>query len=444
MAAIVLKGVTKVYAGGTVAVGGVDLTVGEGEFVVLLGPTGCGKTSVLRIVAGLEDASSGEVRLGDRLVNHLPARDRHVAMVFQDFALYPHLTVRDNIAFPLRSELSDDAAIDARVRDMAQLVGVADLLHRKPAQLSGGQRQRVAMARAIVRRPVAFLLDEPLSNVDAAVRAELRGEIVALTRALGVGALYVTHDQTEAMTMADRIGVMRRGKIEQIGTPTQVYGDPQRLFVAAFVGTPRTSLLQAAVYARDGEDCVLDLGDQVLRLPWSDPRAARLAAHHTARVTVGMRPDALTVVDASGADLHGTVTHVEHLGNEVIAAVDIGGVPTARGVSQLETPDTPGALIDAVTPEAAESHGVDGLRGTLARLVPHQRVDAPPATARTPYGFYPVYEPDETRPVELGGAVAVRAAMPGPLPRVGDHLGLSVNFDRVFVFDHAGDRIRLA
>jgi multiple sugar transport system ATP-binding protein len=326
-------------------------------------------------------------------------------------------------------------------------VGIDGLLRRRPSHLSGGQRQRVAMARAIVRRPKAFLLDEPLSNVDAAVRAELRGEIVRLTKALGVGTLYVTHDQTEAMTMADRIAVLRRGRIEQVGSPNEIYSDPQRLFVAAFVGTPRTSLLQAAVYRRPGTEAILDLGEQALSLPWSDPRAPALAAHHTARVTVGLRSEALRIVD-SGTDamtLQGTVVHVEHLGNEAIVLVDVGGVPTAVGVSQLELPGTPGALTDAVAEETPGHHRVEALRETLARLVPHPHAAPPPATARTPYGFYPVYQPDDQpRPPALGGTVAVRVTLPAPVPRLRDTLVLAVDVDRVFLFDHAGDRIRLS
>jgi multiple sugar transport system ATP-binding protein len=448
MSAIALAGVTKVYNGGPPAVDGVDLEVAEGEFVALLGPTGCGKTTILRIVAGLEFATSGSVLLYGRRVNDLPVRERQVAMVFQDFALYPHLTVADNIAFPLRVEPStDDDAINARVVEVARLVGVENLLRRRPSQLSGGQRQRVAMARAIVRRPKAFLLDEPLSNVDAAVRAELRTEIVRLTKALGVATIYVTHDQTEAMTMADRIAVMRRGRIEQIGTPSQIYSDPERVFVAAFVGTPRTSLLQAAVYRRPGTEAILDLGEQAISLPWSDPRAPVLAAHDTARVTVGVRPDALRIVDAgaAGMTIRGKVVHIEHLGNEAIVVVDIGGVPTASGVSHLELPDTPGALADAVAEEAPARHGVDALRETLGRLVPHSPAAAPPpATARTPYGFYPVYERgDLSPPADLGGTVSVRVALPAPVPGRGDELTLAVDFNQVFLFDHTGRRIRL-
>jgi multiple sugar transport system ATP-binding protein len=450
MSAIVLSGVTKVYESGQTAVHGVDLEVGEGEFVTLLGPTGCGKTTVLRIVAGLEDASEGSVTLGGRPADVVASRERRVAMVFQDSALYPHLTVADNIAFPLRTEPSpDDSSVMTRVGEVARLVGVEDLLRRKPAQLSGGQRQRVAIARAIVRRPVAFLLDEPLSNVDAAVRAELRTEIVRLTRALGVGTLYVTHDQTEAMTMSDRIAVMRLGRIEQMGTPSEIYANPDRLFVAAFVGTPRTSLLQAAVYAQGGAGPVLDLGEQALTLPWSDPRAQPLAAQHSARITVGMRPDALRIVESAepptdGKTLRGRVIHLEHLGNEVIVVLDVGGVPTATGVSQLELPDTPGALVDAVAREPRTHHGVDALRETLSRLVPHAPATPPRATARTPYGFYPVYEADaHPHGPELGGSVSVRVQLPAPLPRLGDLLAVSVDLDQVFLFDHDGDRIRL-
>jgi multiple sugar transport system ATP-binding protein len=447
MSAIALSGVTKVFDSGTAAVDGVDLVVGEGEFVALLGPTGCGKTTILRIVAGLEAASSGSVLFDGQPVDHLPVRERHVAMVFQDFALYPHLTVAENIAFPLRTESSpDDDEVNARVLEVARLVVVDDLLRRRPSQLSGGQRQRVAMARAIVRRPRVFLLDEPLSNVDAAVRAELRTEIVRLTKALGVATIYVTHDQTEAMTMADRIAVMRRGRIEQVGPPSEIYSDPHRVFVAAFVGTPRTSLLQAAVYERPGTEAILDLGEQAISLPWSDPRASALAAHHTARVTVGVRPEALRTVDAgpAGTTLRGRVVHTEHLGNEAIVVVDIGGVPTAPGVSHLELPDTPGALADAIAEEAPAHHGVDALRGTLARLVPHTHAVPPPATARTPYGFYPVYEPDDQpHTPSLGGTLSVRVPLPAPVPRLGDELTLAVDFNQVFLFDHAGERIRL-
>jgi multiple sugar transport system ATP-binding protein len=443
MATVRLEGIRKEYPGGSIAVDGVDLTVRDGEFVVLLGPTGCGKTTVLRIVAGLETATAGHVWFDDRLMDPLPAQERHVAMVFQDYALYPHLSVAENIAFPLRREISDETAIRSRVSDTARLVGVEDLLRRRPNQLSGGQRQRVAMARAIIRRPRAFLLDEPLSNVDAAVRAELRSEIVGLVHRLGVAALYVTHDQTEAMTMADRIAVMRRGRIEQFAPPATVYSDPDRLFVAAFVGTPRTSLLQAAVYA-DGGAAVVDLGSQALRFAAGDPRVAVLSAHHTDRVTVGLRPEALALApDGTGTAVRGIVRHTEHLGNEVLAWIDIGGLPTNTSQSQLEVPDA-GALSDAVAREPVEHTGADAWRHTLSRLVPHPHPEPPPAaTARTPYGFYPVYDPATAGTPPAGGTIAVRLPQPGPVPRLGSAVSVSVNLDLLFLFDRSGNRIRL-
>jgi multiple sugar transport system ATP-binding protein len=442
MARMGLEGIRKEYPGGLIAVDGIDLEIQDGEFVVLLGPTGCGKTTVLRIVAGLEEADTGHVRFDGRLVDRVESRERHVAMVFQDCALYPHLTVADNIAFPLHAENMDDAQVRHRVADAVSLVGVEELLHRRPDRLSGGQRQRVAMARALVRRPAVFLLDEPLSNVDSAVRAELRSEIVSLVHRLGVSTLYVTHDQTEAMTMADRIAVMRRGRFEQVGSPAAVYGDPQRLFVAAFVGVPRTSLLQAAVYAR-GVEAVIDLGGQVLRIPFDDPRARALVPHHTARVTVGIRPDALHPVDehTEGA-LLGSVCHVEHLGNEVLAQIDIGGVPTATMQSQMELPDS-GALAEVLARDPVHTTGAESLRHSRAKFVPHGHPSAPPATARTPYGFYPVYDTQATPSVPAGGTLSVRIPQPGPVPRLGSTLAVQVDLDMVFLFDNAGDRIRL-
>ena len=254
---------------------------------MLLGPTGCGKSTILRLIAGLETATSGHVLIDDRVVDHLAARERRVAMVFQDYALYPHLTVAQNIGFPLRVRHEAGTDIALRVAEVAEQLGIADLLRRLPGVLSGGERQRVAMARAIVRRPHAFLLDEPLSNLDAGLRAELRSDVAALARRIGVTTVYVTHDQGEAMTMADRVAVLRRGVLQQVGTPREVYDDPGTLFVAAFLGTPRTNLLEGAVYA-DADKVVVDLGSQVLELPPDDP----LRTLHTERVTLALRADA--------------------------------------------------------------------------------------------------------------------------------------------------------
>ena len=298
MAAIALRELTKVFGDGTVAVDRLTLDVSPGELMVLLGPTGCGKSTVLRLVAGLEEATSGEVLFDGEPVDHLQPRQRNVAMVFQDYALYPHLTVYDNIAFPLRAAQLDENVIAARVGQVVGFLGIEPLLGRLPTKLSGGQRQRVAMARAVVRRPGAFLLDEPLSNLDAHLREDLRAEIVRLTREFGVTTLYVTHDRTEALTMATRVAVLRRGVLQQLGAPDEVYSDPATVFVAAFLGPGQTSLLQSAVYAEPDGDVVVDLGTQVLRLPAGDRRAVPLAAHHTERLTVGIRADALRPVPA--------------------------------------------------------------------------------------------------------------------------------------------------
>jgi len=229
VATVALKDVTKVFGDGTVAVDNVSLDVGDGEFMVLLGPSGCGKSTVLRMVAGLEDPTNGAILLDGELANELSPRDRRIAMVFQDFALYPHMNVGDNIGFPLRLSGVDPDHRSERVADVASALGIGDVLARRPGQLSGGQRQRVAMGRAIVRRPGLFLMDEPLSNLDSGLRAELRAEISGLTRELGVTTLYVTHDQAEALTMADRVAIMRKGVLQDVGTPTQVYGRPATL-----------------------------------------------------------------------------------------------------------------------------------------------------------------------------------------------------------------------
>jgi multiple sugar transport system ATP-binding protein len=373
---------TKVFDDGTRAVDEVTLAAAPGEFLVLLGPTGCGKSTILRLIAGLESATSGHVLIDDRVVDHLDARERRVAMVFQDYALYPHLTVAQNIGFPLRVRHAADSDIALRVAEVAEQLGLTDLLRRLPAVLSGGERQRVAMARAIVRRPRAFLLDEPLSNLDAGLRAELRADVAALARRIAVTTVYVTHDQSEALTMADRLAVLRRGVLQQVGTPREVYDDPATLFVAAFLGTPRTNLLEGAVYADAGK-VVVDLGSQVLELPPDDP----LRALHTERVTLALRADAMTPAadNAGGPILRGTVRSVEHLGHEVLLRLDAGTLPTSPQRSRLELPGEPLAT----------------------------------------------------------GVVTVRLP-PTDAPRAGDRVALAVDPARLLFFDRAGDRIRLA
>ncbi|MEV4758310.1 ABC transporter ATP-binding protein [Micromonospora sp. NPDC049559] len=450
---------TKTY-GDVVAVDGVSLDVAEGEVVALLGPTGCGKSTILRLVAGLEQPTAGHVLLDGRIADELSTRERRVAMVFQDYALYPHLTVAQNIGFPLRSDPEPGVDIPARVAEVARHLGIVELLDRRPRQLSGGERQRVAVARAIVRQPAAFLLDEPLSNLDAGLRAQLRTEVAALARRLGVTTLHVTHDQVEAMTMADRVAVLRRGSLQQIGTPARLYADPRTLFVAAFLGSPRPSLAQAAVYA-EPDRVVVDLGSQTIELPRDDPRWAPLADRHTERVTVVLRPEALTPVAPGavrGPELRGTVRSVENLGHESLVRVDIGALPAAPAQSRLELPEPgrhltepPGDRAPGARPAAwsagTATAGTGGagpmrpLRQALARMIPSRRPAEVPATARTEYGFYPVYDPE--LPAEAAGAdLVVRLAGPARVRR-GESMVLAVDLARMLLFDRAGERITL-
>ncbi|MEV4707358.1 ABC transporter ATP-binding protein [Actinoplanes sp. NPDC049316] len=402
MVAIAARGLTKKFDDGAVAVDDVCLEVPSGEFLVVLGPTGCGKSTLLRLLAGIEEPTAGTV-----LYDGVPVReaDRDIAMIFQSYALYPHLTVAQNIGFPLHTTPLSAAEVAARVAGVARHVGVDDLLGRYPRHLSGGQRQRVAMARALVRRPSVFLLDEPLSYVDAGARAALRAEISAIVRNLGVTTIYVTHDQIEAMSMADRVAVLRKGVLQQVGPPAQVYADPGTIFVAAFLGTPRTSLLEAAVSVSDGR-VLLDLGSQVLEMPAGDARTEALARHDTARVTVALR--ALSPDKKGPLSLRGTVRAVENLGHELLVHLDVGGVPTPAATSRLET----------------------------SSPLPRPRI-GPPAD-RSPYGLQPAYESLEPPPT---GEVMIRMAAPGRA-EIGAELTVGVGWDDLLVFDRAGRRIR--
>jgi len=278
---IALSGVTKRF-GAVVAVDAVDLTVDEGEFMVLVGPSGCGKTTLLRMIAGLEDVTDGHIEIGGREVTEVPARDRDVAMVFQSYALYPHMTTRENLGYGLRMRKTQKSEIRRRVEEVARMLGLEELLDRKPAQLSGGQRQRVAMGRAIVREPAAFLMDEPLSNLDAKLRVDMRAQLSRLHERLGVTTVYVTHDQIEAMTLGQRVAVMRDGRIQQTGEPHVLYHQPANLFVAAFIGSPSMNLVEAAVEG----DTVSFAG---FTLPLDPERRPRRADN--GRVIVGLRPE---------------------------------------------------------------------------------------------------------------------------------------------------------
>jgi multiple sugar transport system ATP-binding protein len=329
LAEVAFEDVTKVYADGTKAVDDLDLTVDDGEFMVLVGPSGCGKTTALRMLAGLEEISAGAVRIGDRVVNHVPSRDRDIAMVFQSYALYPHLSVYENIAFGLRVRKLSKQEIDERVHRAATTLGIDTLLDRKPRALSGGQRQRVAMGRAIVREPAAYLMDEPLSNLDAKLRVQTRAEISRLQKELGVTTIYVTHDQVEAMTMGDRVAVMRKGRLQQVAPPQELYDHPVNLFVGGFIGSPAMNLLEAGV-ERDGDGLVLVLGSQRLRL---DDRAPRGLADYAGRsVIVGIRPEGLedAAVEHGATDeqqLRATVELREALGSEIVLHLRIDARP---------------------------------------------------------------------------------------------------------------------
>ncbi|SHK93429.1 multiple sugar transport system ATP-binding protein [Nocardiopsis flavescens] len=331
MAEIVIDGLGKVYTDGTRAVNDLSLDIQDGEFLVLVGPSGCGKTTALRMIAGLEGISEGTIRIGDRVVNDVPARDRDVAMVFQSYALYPHLNIFENIAFGLRLRKLPKDEIEERVREVARILELEEHLQRKPGNLSGGQRQRVAMGRAIVRRPRAFLMDEPLSNLDAKLRVQMRAQIARIQRDLGVTTVYVTHDQTEAMTLGDRVAVMKRGVLQQVGPPQELYDHPRNLFVAGFVGSPGMNLLTASLTDNDGR-YRLHLGEQTLDLPDGLlHRRPALRGYAGAEVVLGIRPedmeDAEIVGSTEGATLTSVADLVEAMGSDVLVHFPLGADP---------------------------------------------------------------------------------------------------------------------
>ena len=321
-ASVTLDQLTKTYPTGVTAVRDLDLHVGAGEFVVLVGPSGCGKTTALRMVAGLERISAGTLRFGDRVVNDVPPRQRDVAMVFQSYALYPHLTVAENIGFWMENKKISKPERQRRVRDTAAILGLTGQLNRKPRQLSGGQKQRVAMGRAIVREPAIFLMDEPLSNLDAKLRVQMRAEMLAVHRRVGATTLYVTHDQTEAMTMGDRVAVLRGGALQQAAPPRELYDRPANLFVASFIGSPSMNLYSARLDIV-GDTAELILGSQRLTLPPAVVKqSTELTSFNGAELIVGIRPEGLTdpassgASAAPGASLTADVELVEVLGTE--------------------------------------------------------------------------------------------------------------------------------
>ena len=354
MAAIELVHLSKVYANDVAAVRDLNLEVAEGEFMVLVGPSGCGKTTALRMIAGLEEVTSGEIRIGGNVVNDLPPRDRDIAMVFQNYALYPHKTVYDNLAFGLRMRKVPKAEQHGRVEEIARVLGIGDLLQRRPAQLSGGQRQRVAMGRAIVREPKAFLMDEPLSNLDAKLRVQMRAEIARIQQALKVTTVYVTHDQVEAMTMGDRVAVMRDGELQQVATPQRLYDAPVNLFVASFVGSPPMNLFEAEL-DRDGDGMLCRIGDKELELP-PDIVAERpsLGGYAGRRVAIGIRPeDVREAAGWDGARLRGRILLVESLGSEQLVHIGITARPLERSDLVDTTAQPPGPSLGSDDAEQA-------------------------------------------------------------------------------------------
>jgi multiple sugar transport system ATP-binding protein len=337
MADIVLDQVTKRFPDGALAVDHIDLDVADGEFVILVGPSGCGKSTTLNMIAGLEDISDGELRIGGQVVNNKAPKDRDIAMVFQSYALYPHMTVRENMAFALKLAKTPQETIDKKVNDAARVLDLTQHLDRKPANLSGGQRQRVAMGRAIVRDPAAFLMDEPLSNLDAKLRVQMRTEVSRLQKRLGTTTVYVTHDQTEAMTLGDRVAVMRNGKIQQVGAPQELYGHPENLFVAGFIGSPAMNFMPGRL--EDGK-LRTRLGD----VPLDDEIRRLLEGRDTGRdVILGIRPESFEDASLVPADARGRgitframIDVVESMGSDVFVYFTFEGDNESVSSAELE------------------------------------------------------------------------------------------------------------
>jgi multiple sugar transport system ATP-binding protein len=374
MAEIVLEDVWKIYPDGTEAVRSLDLEIGDGEFVVFVGPSGCGKTTALRMIAGLEEISRGTVRIGDQVVNEVPPKARDIAMVFQNYALYPHMSVFDNMAFGLKLQKVDKDEITQRVNEAARILGLDELLKRKPAALSGGQRQRVAMGRAIVRKPKAYLMDEPLSNLDAKLRVQMRSEISRIQRDLGVTTIYVTHDQTEAMTMGDRVAVIRKGMLQQVDTPQNLYDRPMNLFVAGFIGSPAMNLFDATLVA-DGDGLAVEFGGFRLAVPAQVVQERPALRAFTDKVVVlGIRPESME--DASLAHdapperrIRTTVDLREALGHEVVVHCTIQAPPAMTEDARELMAD-----IGAEAIEDQHAHAQGGSTTILARLDPRTSV----------------------------------------------------------------------
>jgi len=379
MAAVDFEQVSKVYPDGTTAVAGLNLGVTDSEFMVLVGPSGCGKTTALRMLAGLEDITKGVIRIGERVVNYVPSRDRDIAMVFQSYALYPHLSVYENIAFGLRVKKVPKQEIDRRVKEAARILDLEPFLKRKPRALSGGQRQRVAMGRAIVRQPQAFLMDEPLSNLDAKLRVQMRAEISGLQKELGVTTIYVTHDQVEAMTMGDRVAVMRKGELQQVAPPQELYDRPVNLFVGGFIGSPAMNMVEAVLETQNG-NLAAQLGSQHVGLG-----DETLAAHPALRdyvgktVILGIRPedleDAALASDATPhSRLRGQVKLREALGSEIMVHFTVDAKPAVTEDVRELAEDMDATAVRGLEESASETTMI-GRFGARSRVLEGDTVD---------------------------------------------------------------------
>jgi multiple sugar transport system ATP-binding protein len=376
VATVAFERASKIYPDGTKAVSELDLAIPDGQLMVLVGPSGCGKTTALRMLAGLESISDGVIRIGERVVNHVPSRDRDIAMVFQSYALYPHLSVYENIAFGLRVKKVPKDEIDKRVRNAARVLDLEPFLKRKPRALSGGQRQRVAMGRAIVRQPAAFLMDEPLSNLDAKLRVHMRAEISRLQSELETTTIYVTHDQVEAMTMGDEVAVMRKGQLQQVDDPQTLYDRPVNLFVAGFIGSPAMNLLEGSLHRENGS-MVATLGSQQVELDQEALVAHPALERYVGReVIVGIRPEhledaALATGSPANRRIRGTMALREALGSEIVAHVTIdASAALTEDVRELAE-DT-----DAVTVGDLEADKETGGTDVVARFNARSRARA--------------------------------------------------------------------
>jgi multiple sugar transport system ATP-binding protein len=372
VAEVTFDGVSKIYPDGTRAVNEIDLEIQDGEFMVLVGPSGCGKTTALRMVAGLEEISEGQLKIGDRVVNQLAPRDRDIAMVFQSYALYPHLTVYDNIAFSLRLRKTPKGEIDTRVKEAARILGLEQFLDRKPRALSGGQRQRVAMGRAIVRQPQAFLMDEPLSNLDAKLRVQMRAEISGIQRKLETTTIYVTHDQVEAMTMGDRVAVIRKGELQQVDTPQDLYDRPVNLFVGGFIGSPAMNLIEATLEAENGGLAVA-AGDQRITLDDETLKdRPALKAYEGRQVVLGIRPEdledaALEQVSPGDKRMRARVELREALGSEILVHFTVEAKPAV-------TEDVRELARDVGDESTVEARAEDTHTTLVGRFAPRSQV----------------------------------------------------------------------